>query len=639
MAGNDAHTVADEPATGEGQSQFSLLLSRRLGPLFITQFLGAFNDNVFKQALILILVFGTLTITVEINFLVNAAAALFVLPFFLFSATAGALADRFEKSFLIRKVKIFEICVAVLAAIALVLQNVFALLFVLFLLGAQSTFFGPLKFSILPQHLRQSELIGGNGVIEMGTFVAILLGTLVGGVIAGLTGVTVWLISMVLIVAVCGYVSSRFIPKAMPANDKEINWNPFTETVNLVRFARAKRSVFQSILGVSWFWLIGSIYIAQLAKLTEAHLHGTESVVTMILCVFTIAIAVGSLLCEKLSGRRIEIGLVPVGAAGISLFGFDSYWAINAIEPGVARNALDFLQADGAWRLLIDLGLMGVFAGVYVVPLQTLIQSRTPLDRRARVIAAGNILNAIFMVVGSVLAILWLTWLEFSIPSLFMAVAILNAFVAAYIFHNVPEFSMRFLVWCIFHTMYRVRHAGLENIPDRGAAIIVCNHVSYVDAVLLGGAVPRPIRFVMDRSVYDKPVLNFIFRVARAIPIVRREVDEEAYDQAFVDIREGLEDGDLLCIFPEGRLSPNGDMMEFRPGIEKILKETPVPVIPMALSGLWGSFFSHYGGGLFKTPNRFWSRVKITAAAPIEAAEATVLMLQDRVIELRGDWK
>ena len=618
-------------------SQFRVLFTRRLGPLFVTQFLGAFNDNVFKQALIIILVFGSLAVTEETDFLANAAAALFVLPFFLFSATAGALADRFEKASLIRKVKLFEICIAILIGVALALQNVATLFFVLFLLGAQSTFFGPLKFSILPQHLRDSELVGGNGVIEMGTFVAILLGTLVGGVIAGLTGVAAWLIAMVLVVAICGYIASWFIPEAHSANEKEINWNPFTETLNLIRFAKDKRSVFQSILGVSWFWLIGSIYIAQIANLTKEHLYGMESVVTLILCVFTIAIAVGSLLCERLSGKRLEIGLVPVGAAGISLFGFDAYWAINALEPGSGREALDFLKADGSVRLLVDLGLMGIFAGIYVVPMQALIQSRTPTDRRARVIAAGNIINSIFILFGAGIAILWLSWLDYSIPSLFLLVSVLNACVAAYIFHNVPEFSMRFLVWCIFHTMYRVKHAGLQNVPQRGAAIIVCNHVSYVDAVLLGGAVRRPIRFVTDKTVYDKPVLHFIFRVARAIPIVRREVDEEIYDQAFVDIREGLEDGDLLCIFPEGRLSPDGEMTEFKPGIEKILRETPVPVIPMALSGLWGSFFSQFGGGLFRTPNRFWSKVRITAAAPIQAAEATVESLQDRVLALRGD--
>ena len=351
------------------------------------------------------------------------------------------------------------------------------------------------------------------------------------------------------------------------------------------------------------------------------------------------AIAIGSLLCERLSGKRIEIGLVPVGAIGISVFGFDAYFAIKAIEYGSNREAMDFLGVDGAARLLIDLGLMGIFSGIFVVPMQALIQSRTSPDRRARVIAAGNILNSLFLVVGAGLAILWLSVLDFSIPSLFLVVSILNLVVAAYIFHTVPEFSMRFLVWCIFHTMYRVKHEGLEHVPDQGGALIVCNHVSYVDSVLLGGAVRRPIRFVMDNTIYEKPVLNFIFTVARAIPIARKEADPDGYEQAFVEIQQGLEDGDLMCIFPEGKLSSDGEMNEFRPGVEKILRTSPVPVIPMALSGLWGSFFSLFGAGLFHTPNRFWSRVKITASAPIEAVDVETQLLREKVLELRGNWR
>ncbi|MCY4532300.1 MAG: MFS transporter [Gammaproteobacteria bacterium] len=620
-----------------GTSQFGLLKTRRLCPLFITQFLGAFNDNVYKQALILMLVYGSIIADEDIDLVVNAAAALFVLPFFLFSATAGTMADRFEKSSLIRKIKLAEIVIAMLAVTALYTQNIFALLAVLFLLGVQSTFFGPLKFSILPQHLHETELVGGNGVIEMGTFVAILLGTIMGGVIAGMKGVSIGLSVMVTGVAIAGFLSSLRIPEAAPGFTDRPDWNPFRETVSLIRYAAEKKSVFQSVLGVSWFWLVGSVYISQIANLTNTYLNGTAYVVTLILAVFTIAIAVGSLACERLSGRKIEIGLVPVGAFGVSLFGFDAYWAINAIDADSPRGVIEFLTAQGTYRLLFDLGLMGMFSGMFVVPLQALIQSRTPQDRRARVIAANNILNSLFMVTGACIAIVWLTVLDWSIPSLFLLMSVLNAAVAIYIFRNVPEFTMRFLVWIISHGMYRVKHQGLDRIPDRGAAVIVCNHVSYMDAMLLAGAVRRPIRFVMYKPIYDLPVLNFVFRVGRAIPITRREEDQEAYERAFSEIREALGAGDLICLFPEGRLSPDGELGEFKPGVEKIISETPVPVIPAALSGLWGSFFSRSGKGAFRHPNRFWSRIQISISDALAPNDARAEVLREEVLALRGE--
>ena len=352
-------------------------------------------------------------------------------------------------------------------------------------------------------------------------------------------------------------------------------WNPVTETWGLIRLAAEKKAVFQSVLGVSWFWLIGSVYLAQIANLTRLHLAGDSGVVTLILAFFTVSIAVGSLLCEKLSGRRVEIGLVPLGAAGISVFGIDSFFAIGQIEAEGLRTAGEFLAGEGTPRLLIDLGLMGMFAGMFVVPLQANIQSRTPDDRRARVIAANNVLNALFMVAGSGFAIFWLVYLDRSIPSLFLFVAIANAAVAGYIFRQVPEFAMRFLVWLLSHSMYRVRHEGLEAIPERGPAVIVCNHVSYVDAMLLAGAVRRPIRFVMAKSIYDLPVLNFVFRTSRTIPITSKRIDPEAYEAAFAEIREALESRHLLCIFPEGHLTHDGEIDDFRPGIERIIGRDP----------------------------------------------------------------
>ena len=626
-----------------GANQFQLLTQRRFGPLFATQFLGAFNDNLFKAAVSLLFVFSGLVAAEATDVLVNAAAALFILPYFLFSATAGQLADKFEKARLVRYIKLGEIVIAVLGGVAVITQSLWGMLTVLFMLGVQSTFFGPLKYSILPQHLDETELVGGNAQIEMGTFVAILLGTLAGGVVAIMNDVSVVLTVFVGAVAVVGYLASRAIPKT-PATDPQlrINWNPVTETWRILQLARRNYSVFLSLLGISWFWLVGSILLAQIPTLAAKHLAGDQTVVTLILSVFTVSVALGSLACEKLSGRRIEIGLVPFGAMGLAVAGCELYFALGAAEAALPagdvypRGAWAFATGAGGVRILVDMAFLGFFGGTFIVPLYALIQARTEAPYRARIIAANNIINAFFMVAGSLLAIVLLTVAELTIPELLLTVFVMHIAVSVFIFQQVPEFTMRFLVWLLSHTMYRVTHRNLDVIPEEGAAIIVCNHISYVDALLLAGAVRRPIRFIMYKPIYDIPVLNFVFRTGRAIPINNQHADKDAYETAMRSISEGLDAGDLLCIFPEGKLTTDGELNEFKTGIERILADTPAPVVPMALRGLWGSFFSHHGG-MFKGPKRFWSRVEVVAGALVEPAAATAARLQAEVLALRGD--
>ena len=634
--------AGSESANDEPASQFRLLGTRRLLPLFVAQFLGAFNDNVFKQALIILFTYGALLgAASDKGIFVNLAAGLLILPFVLFSATAGTLADKFEKARLIRIVKLGEIGTVAVAGIALYLQSVPVLLFALFLFGVQSTFFGPLKYAILPQHLAPAELVGGNGMIQMGTLVAILVGTNVGGFLAAAEGgVSPVLFVAMVAIAALGYAASRHVPSAPSTHAGAVRWNPIAETGSLIRIARERKAVFLSILGISWFWLLGSVNLAQIPALLRDHLMAGPQVATLIVTFFTIAIAIGALLCERLSGHRVEVGLVPVGAAGVSVFGIDLYFAIGGVQGGVQgealRDAAEFLASEGAIRLLVDLGLMGVFAGLFVVPLQANIQARTPMDRRARVIAANNVLNAVFMVGGAGFAIAWLVS-GGSVPGLLLALAIVNLGVAVFIFHQVPEFTMRFLVWGISHSLYRVHHRNLAAIPERGPAVIVCNHVSYVDALLLAGAVRRPIRFVIYKEIYDKPVLNFVFRTGRTIPITTEKEDPQVYEAAFAAIHEGLAAGDLLCIFPEGRLTVDGEVGKFRKGIERIVQETPVPVVPMALHGLWGSFFSREGAGAFRNmPKRLSRRVDVVAAEPVAADEVTADGLRKRVLALLG---
>jgi len=430
-------------------SQSHLLRTRRFLPLFITQFLGALNDNVLKNALVVLLTFQAANwTTLKPEVLANVAAGIFILPFFLLSATAGQLADKFDKARLARLVKVLEIGIVLVAGAGFIAHSLTILMASLFLLGLHSTLFGPVKYAILPQHLKESELVGGNALIEAGTFVSILLGTLLGGLLAGSAGATGTITLAGLVIAIAGYLASRAIPGAPPpAPNLVLNLNPLTETWRSIRFARENRSVFLSILGISWFWLYGALFLAQFPAFTKQILGGGETAVTLLLAVFTLGIGVGSLLCERLSAGRIELGLVPLGSIGLTLFGLDLAFASPATPFGAEPlGALALLALTGAWRILADLLLIGLFGGLFIVPLYALVQQRSSEAHRARVIAANNIFNALFMVVGALAAALLLSS-GLTIPALFATAALCNAAVAVYIYGLVPEFLVRFLVW------------------------------------------------------------------------------------------------------------------------------------------------------------------------------------------------
>ena len=617
-------------------SQFSLLGKRRFLPFFVTQALGALNDNLFKQSLILAILYK-LTLEGDRGIWVNLCALLFIVPFFLFSALAGQFGEKYAKDRLIRLIKLGEIAIMVVAAIGFAFDHLALMLVALFAMGTHSALFGPVKYSILPQTLRPEELVGGNGLVEMGTFLAILAGTIGAGIMLSSGNYTVIVSLVIIAVAVLGYLASRAIPSA-PADTPQLrlNWNIFSESWATLRLGLNQTpAVSRSVVGNSWFWFVGAIYLTQIPAYAKDWLSGDETVVTLILTVFSVGIALGSLLCEKLSGRKVEIGLVPFGSFGLTVFGLLLWWHSGQMPQNIQANDwLGVLGFSQAWWVLLDILGLGVFGGFYIVPLYALIQSRTSESERARVIAANNILNALFMVVSALVTILLLSVAGLTIPELFLVVSLMNIAVNAYIFKIVPEFSMRFLIWLLGHSMYRVQHKHLELIPDEGAALLVCNHVSYVDALLIGGAVRRPIRFVMYYKIYDLPVLNFIFRTAGTIPIAGRGEDEAIHDQAFDRIARYLADGELVCIFPEGKLTTDGQIDEFKAGVMRILERTPVPVIPMALQGLWGSFFSRDPHkGFF---HRLWSRVTLVAGAPIAADEATQKLLRERVMALRG---
>jgi 1-acyl-sn-glycerol-3-phosphate acyltransferase len=621
------------------RSQFALLRERRFAPFFWTQFLGAANDNIFKNAFVVFVTFEAVKgMAIDSGTVVNLIGAIFILPFMVFSATSGQLADKYEKSRMIRWIKLFEIGIMAIGLTGFVWPSIGLLFAALALLGVHSTLFGPVKYAILPQHLAISELVGGNGLVESGTFVAILLGTIAGGLVVAIKPEGTLLAgALTIAVAIAGWLASRRIPLTPAvAPALAINWNPVTETWRNLKIARENLVVWRSMLGISWFWFYGAIYLAQLPAFTQRVLGSDEHVFTLLLALFSIGIGVGSLLCERLSGRKVEIGLVPFGSIGLTLFAIDLWLASRAMAASGQSGVAEFLGVGAHWRIAIDIVLLGVFGGFYTVPLYALIQSRSQPSHRSRIIAANNILNALFIVVSALVAI-GLLRAGVSIPQLFLVVGVMNALVAAYIYSLVPEFLMRFLAWLLVHTFYRVRIEGLENIPDDGPCVVVCNHVSYVDAVVIAACVRRPIRFVMDHRIFRVPLLSFIFKAMHAIPIAPGREDAVMKERAFAEVAAALAAGEAVGIFPEGEITRTGDINPFRPGIQQILATTPVPVVPMALRGLWGSFFSRAHGGAMRRMRGVFSRIALVAAPALRAGDATTDALFARVSALRGD--
>ena len=620
-----------------GHSQFRLFAERRFLPFFGAQALGAFNDNVFKNVLLILATYHAATYSsLDPRVLTNLAGGLFILPFVLFSGIAGQLADRHDKSRVLKVVKACEIVIMAVAVVGFISQNIGLLLAALFLMGMHSTFFAPAKYGLLPEVLADTELVGGNALIQMGTFVAILLGTLFAGLLAAHGDIGV-ICTALIVIAVSGFTISLAIPRLAPAAPAlRIDWRPWTSAWSNIQAARESRTVLLSILGISWFWFYGALVLAQLPLFSRDVLGGNEEVVTILLLVFSAGVGIGSLLCERLSGHKVEIGLVPFGSIGLTAFAVDLYFAVPHAPAGSGLSALDYLHTAGAWHVLLDLGLIGVFGGFFIVPLNALVQQRARREVISRVIGANSILNAVFMVAAAIFGAAALKW-GMSIPQVLLAAGILNACVAIYIYSLVPEFLLRFFAWLLVNVMYRLRASGLDRIPERGPALLVCNHVGFVDAIVISAACRRPIRFIMESSIFRIPVLSTIFKGMKAIPVAPAREDPQVYERAFQIVAEELRNGHLVCIFPEGRLTSDGEIAAFRPGMMRILKDSPVPVVPMALGGLWNSMFSRKFGPLWKRwPRRLWARITLRVGEPVNPANVDVESLRQYVVALRG---
>ncbi|TDE20662.1 MFS transporter [Vibrio owensii] len=615
-----------------------MFLTKRFFPYFVTQCLGALNDNIYKNVLLLMVTYSQIdSLPMSVDLFVNLAAGLFILPFFLFSAHAGAIADNMDKAKLIRRLKLIELVIMSCAATAIMTQSAILMLVLLFMTGTQSAYFGPVKYALLPQALKPDELVKGNAWVEIGTFLSILIGTLSAGLLLAISNGTLIASCIVITLSLLGFLSSANIPPLPSKKSDKVKFEPITGLKKTLKLAQKQRGIWMSILAISWFWFMGATYLTQFPNFAREHLFADSTVVSLLLALFSVGIATGSWLCEKLSFNQVELGILPFGILGLTIFSADLLWAVPAIEsfPSQYYDLQSFVAQSSHIRVMIDLFLVGVSGGVFIVPLYAFIQSRSEEGECAQSIAANNIMNALFMVASAAVSILVLSVLEFSIVELFAILAVGNFIVAIYVYRQVPEFTQRFISYLLSHCLYRVSVTGRQHIPEQGAALIVANHVSYVDALILMGTSTRPVRFVMDKSISELPVLKYVFRHAGVIPICSPRKCAETYKRAFEQIEQALNNDEVVCIFPEGRLTSNGELGEFRPGVEKILKRTPVPVIPMALKGLWGSFFSHKNGhALTKRPTRFWSRIEVNIGELLQPTTLDRHLLQKEVQDL-----
>lgn len=591
----------------KNQTQFHLLKTRRFLPLFITQFLGAFNDNIYKNALVILLTYrlAQTSVTHE-QLLVTLAGGIFILPFFLFSATAGQLADKFDKSMLIRLVKCAEIIFMLSAAYGFYSANTGLLLFTLFLMGVHSTFFGPLKYAILPDQLQENELISGNALIEAATFIAILIGTILGGVLI-LSKIGILAISALIIsVAIIGLFSSFYIPATPPAQrNLKINFNFVAETWNIIKYTQQNRSVFLSILGISWFWLIGATFLSQFPNFTKNILGADSAVITLFLTLFSIGIAVGSLVCNRLLHGKISAKYVPVSIFAMSFCMMDLFFASRNIA--IVQHSLigiaGFLSSLQNWRICFDIFFLSIFGGFYVVPLYALLQTESDTEHRARAISVNNILNALFMVAAAIVVMLLLL-LHLTIPQIFLCLALANIFVAFYICKILPYELIQSIVKWILQVLFRVKITGLENYEAAGKrVVIIANHTSFLDPVLLSAFLPGKVMFAVNthiaRQWWMKPLLFSIdtFLVDPTNPYATKPL-----------IRAIKQDNKCV-IFPEGRITVTGSLMKVYEGPGMIADRAQATLLPVSIDGAQYTIFSRLRG---KLKIRWFPQIKLT---------------------------
>lgn len=597
-------------------NQFLLLKQKKFLPLFITQFLGAFHDNLYKNALVVLIIYH---LAVEQGMdektqqlLTTLAAGVLILPFFLFSAMGGQLADKFPKETVMQKVKIFEICIAALGSLSLFTASLPMCYFTLFLLGTHSAIFAPSKYSILPQHLDQKELIGGNALLNTGTFLAILLGTIIGTVVMGASAGVYMVSGLMFITAITGYVSSRKIPHAPPkAANLKFSLNPFTETFAVMKYTLSQpRDITLSMLGKAWFFLVGSMFMAQFANFTKGNLGGNEHILTLFLVLFSVGIAVGGLCNQKLLKGQISAVFVPLAALGLTIFSIDIYYAsLTAYQPpaGTLIDIPEFLSHMENWRIAFDVFMVAFFGGLYVVPLSAIIQDKTPEETRARIMAGSSIIDSLFMVVSAIVSAT-LIGMGWTIPELFLGFALANGLVALYICRLLPDYLFKTVLQIIFKAIYKVEVKGYENIEKAGKrAVIVGNHVSFLDPPLLAAFLPGTPMFAVNTQIAEIWWVKQFLRLVDAFPI------DPTNPYALKSLIRKVEEDKHVVIFPEGRLTDTGSLMKVYDGPGMIADKADAMILPIRLDGVQHTRFARLKG---KVPLMSFPKITITILEP-----------------------
>lgn len=606
-----------------------LFFKRRFFPFFIVQFFGAFNDNVFKNAMLIYfsLIFSAQTLSLY----TNLAMALFILPMFLFSAWSGLIAETIEKKRLIIALKLLECLIILLGIIAFSYQQSWLMMIVLCLLGIQSAFFGPVKYGILPEQLKKEELMLGNGLIEAGTFLAILTGTILGADIVGrafnnMEHINFNLLYIVMIIAAgVGLLAAFFVPKkALNARQSLPVFRPWAQTKALIAYTYQQKPLFNAILANSWFWLLGAVLLTQIPQFSKDVLGANPQITTYLLAIFSIGIGIGSIAASKLTAGRIETELSTLAA-----------WLMLPFMIGIAflsgktsqhQTLLDFAQffhQRNFWTVSCLFFGLAFFGGIYVVPLYAKLQHQSEEGNKSRIIAANNIINSFFIVLISLFSILILSILGLSLRTLFLIITIAHFVVAIILFKREPHYTLRFIAIMISRSFYRLKVVGRENLPEQGGILLICNHVSYMDSLIIMAASHRRVRFMMYYLIHRFKPLHWLFKAAATIPIAGKRENPQVFNEAFDIVSESLKNGEQILIFPEGKLTTDGEIGTFQRGAEFILKRDPVPVIPLYIDNLWGSFFSRYEG-LFKgKPRKFRANITLYIGKPL-AADATI---------------
>ena len=626
------------------KSALELLRSRSLLPLFLTQFGGTLNDYLFKSALLVLVAFQLTQDSIDASLINNLAFVLFIIPLLLISPLAGQLGDRVCKTRMIQKNKIAEIIISILAIFALFSESIQAMLSVLFLLGVQSAMFGPNKYALLPQLLAGTDLVKGNAIIASGTLVAILVGTILGSLFAAQSLPWLWVGGTCLLTATAGYLAARRIPET-EIGDAHLNvdWNIGRQARILLALARRNSNVWLGIVGISWFWFSIASYLIQLPAWVRYSLGGTEVLVTILLSFFVLGIMVGSFWAARASGERAEIGMPPLALIGLGITGLllTSVAADGSTQASFDSHlsgAFQFLTTVAGFQSAALILLLGCFSGALALPFFVELQQSTRQENRARIIAINNVLNALFMLMSATLAIAILSVWGQSEAIFLQVIAFLNLLFGFYLSVVLIRRVLRYLARPLSQLMYSLDTREIEKLPETGAALVVCNHISYTDPIIIFGACRRPIRFLMDKTIMETNLLKSVFNGAGAIPLCSPLENKRAYFDALNTAITALKNEELVFIFPEGQLTRDGEIADFKRGLEKILEACPVQTYPMALRGLWGSFFSYEGGKVLSGFNWWPSRRPVTLLVgdALPPGESSAQRLYLEVANLRG---